>query len=208
MPAAQLVGFDLKLDPASVSFAWTPDRRRQYLLKDDVLVPISVDPMVWPSRFWQAHVPPGVGIPQRIGTVTVPPLTPGYNALGLWDSLERLEGFVSARRVPGSAPLVAILAWPGDRPMTLVGPSPETTQLDPWRSLGFDVADGSLVSGLVNCGYEPGERDALQARWAGQLNDAGLFSSLDAAFEFRDITDARVPEHAPFVVFELRSPAG
>jgi hypothetical protein len=208
MAAAQLVGFDLKLDPAGLSLAWTDERRRQYLLNDAVEVPLSVDPMVWPSRFWQASVPPGMGIPQRIGTIAVPALTPGYNALGLWDSLERLEGFVSTRRLPnGSAPLVAVLAWPGDRPMTLVGDSGQTKVIDTWPSLGFDVADGSLVSGLVNCGYEPAEREALQARWAARLNHVGLLSSLDAAFEFRDITDVRVPEHAPFVVFELRSPS-
>src|SRR5262249_12981778 len=71
MPAAQLVGFDLKLDPAAVSRSWTSERRGQFLLHEDVAEPISVDPMVWPSRFWQPHVPPGMGIPQRLGTVAV-----------------------------------------------------------------------------------------------------------------------------------------
>ena len=73
MPTAHLVGFDLKIEPAGLARAWTHERRSRFLLRDTIAEPLSVDPMIWPSRFWQPHVPPGMGIPQRVGTVAVPP---------------------------------------------------------------------------------------------------------------------------------------
>ena len=208
MPVPHLVGFDLKLEPAGLSRAWTHARRSQFLLRDTVAEPLSVDPTVWPSRFWQPHVPPGTGIPQRLGTVAVPALTPGYNHLGLWDSLDRLDAFAAASRI-ASLPrlLVAIVAWSGDRAEVPGGAGDVPADVAGWPTLGFDVADGSLVSGLVNCGYEPAERESLAEQFGPRLNASGLLRTPEAAFEFRDVADTRVPEHAPFMVFELRSPA-
>jgi hypothetical protein len=98
------------------------------------------------------------------------------------------------------------MAWPGDGAEALGGPGDVPEEVTGWRSLGFDVADGSLVSGLLNCGYEPPEREALGERFGARLNSSGLLKTAEAAFEFREVADARVPEHAPFIVFELRSP--
>jgi hypothetical protein len=208
MPVLHLVGFDLKLEPAGLSRVWTHARRSQFLLRDTVAEPLSVDPMVWPSRFWQPHVPPGMGIPQRLGTVAVPALTPGYNHLGLWDSLDRLDAFAAASRI-ASLPrlLVAVVAWPGNRAEAPGGAGDVPADVAGWPTLGFDVADGSLVSGLVSCGYEPDERETLAEQFGPRLNASGLLRTPGAAFEFRDVADIRVPEHAPFMVFELRSPA-
>jgi hypothetical protein len=208
MPTAHLVGFDLKLEPAGCARAWTRERRSQFLLRDTVAEPLSVDPTVWPSRFWQPHVPPGMGIPQRLGTVAVPALTPGYSHLGLWESLERLDAFAAVSRI-GHLPrlLVAVLALPGDRAQAPGGPGEVPADVAGWPSLGFDVADASFVSGLVNCGYEPIEREALAEQFGPRLNSSGLLKTAEVAFEFRDVAEARVAEHAPFMVFELRSPA-
>ena len=213
MPLAttpQFLGFDVRLDPVNLARGWTADRRRQYLLRDDIEVPISIDPMVWPSKFWQRHAPPGMGIPRHVGTVKVPDATPGFTVLGLWPELEDLTRFARDEGVkidPGT--LIAILAWPGDQ-QNLAGTSLETSapipDLASWTRLGFDVADHSFVSGLNNCGYEPDERASLAAAWRESLNQHGLLAELEAARRFADITDERVPEHAPFLVFELRTP--
>jgi hypothetical protein len=72
-----------------------------------------------------------------------------------------------------------------------------------WSLLGYDVADGALTSGLSNCGYDPSERPSLRRDWAGELNEHHLFEDPAAARAFRDVTDARVPEHAPFLVYCL-----
>ena len=47
--------------------------------------------------------------------------------------------------------------------------------VDPtWTFVGFDVADGTEISGLSNCGYGA-ELEELRAAWAPRLNDRGLF---------------------------------
>ena len=80
--------------------------------------------MVWPSKFWQRHVPPGMGMPRHLGTVAVPDATPGYTILGLWTDLDELRRFASQDAALPSMPeaLIAILAWPGDE-QDLAGPS-------------------------------------------------------------------------------------
>lgn len=72
-----------------------------------------------------------------------------------------------------------------------------------WRPLGFDIADGTTISGLSNCGYEADEADMLRSAWAARLNEHGLFDDVADALAFRAITDARVREHAPFAVYAM-----
>jgi hypothetical protein len=70
-------------------------------------------------------------------------------------------------------------------------------------SLGYDIADAALISGLSNCGYEPAEKEELENKWSSRLNQYGLLSTIEDAVELREITDRRVPEHAPFWIFEV-----
>jgi len=69
--------------------------------------------------------------------------------------------------------------------------------------LGYDVADDVMTSGLTNCGYSKEESGEIGQRWASQLNRHHLFDDVNLALQFKDITDARVHEHAPFFVFGL-----
>ena len=71
-----------------------------------------------------------------------------------------------------------------------------------WTFVGFDVADGTEISGLSNCGYGA-DVEELRATWAARLNDRGLVGVLEDAFAFREVTDARVPEHAPLTVYGI-----
>lgn len=76
--------------------------------------------------------------------------------------------------------------------------------------LGYDVADEVMTSGLSNCGYSNEERDVVRLCWASRLNRFHLFDDGDEALQFKDFSDARVPEHAPFFVFGIYrlAPAG
>jgi hypothetical protein len=85
-----------------------------------------------------------------------------------------------------------------------VVPEPLLDGSEDWPVVGYDVADASLLSGLMNCGYSQPERRALRPAWATKLNRSGLFDSVEDAFAFRAVTDSRVPEHAPFFVFAIR----
>lgn len=92
---------------------------------------------------------------------------------------------------------VAITQWggPGEPPVAgSEAPDPR------WERLGYDLAAG--VSGLSNCGYEDGDR-ARFADFAAALNAWHLFDDLPTGFAFRDVTNRRVPEHAPFGVVGL-----
>jgi len=71
-----------------------------------------------------------------------------------------------------------------------------------WTSVGFDVCDRSGTSGLMNCGYG-GEGSSLASAWRDRLNRYHLLVDLDAAAELRALTDLRVMEHAPFLVYGI-----
>ncbi|HEX8703058.1 MAG TPA: hypothetical protein VF815_29745 [Myxococcaceae bacterium] len=72
-----------------------------------------------------------------------------------------------------------------------------------WTFLGYDVADlGGSISGLMNCGFLPGQDDveALRAVWGPKLNSRHLFDDVADAVAFKDFSNHRVPEHRPFFV--------
>jgi hypothetical protein len=154
-----------------------------YRLRTEVEDILSVDTMVWPSAVLDA--------PSWIG-----PNAP------FWEDLDRLR---SAPLSSGANWIIAA-AWRSlGQEATKYGPYPEPTRpgrIDPaWTFLGFDIADPG-ISGLSNCGYGQ-ERQVLATEWGPHLNRYHLFEDLDRAFAFRAITNARVPEHAPFFVIGL-----
>lgn len=157
---------------------------RQFLLRDDVHWPLSIDRWTWPS------------------IVTDRPAWIGPNS-PLWESLDELESHLEDFGQPYT---LICASWHTERgeQQGMVGPY-EIADLEPdkdWRFLGFDIADPS-TSGLSNCGYRPDEHDALAAQWAARINEHHLIPDLNDAFEFRRMTNARVPEHAPFFVIGL-----
>jgi hypothetical protein len=196
MIASALLGFDARVAGADRP-PWDATRRARYLLRPDVTAPASTDRLAWPSVFDLAGAP-------------APPAWTGANAT-VWDDLERLRAFVS-ERWPRPVPSHATVAvtWVSDRGFVEAGeagpyrePTKPPATAAEWSLLGFDVADGSLLSGLMNCGYDAAEVDDLRVRWGRRLNDHGLFGSIGDALAFRAVTDARVPEHAPFFVYGL-----
>ena len=76
-------------------------------------------------------------------------------------------------------------------------------QAQGWLPLGYDVCDSVLASGLLNCGYSDGEQELFANRWGSKVNRWHLFDFAEDAFKFAELTDSRVPEHAPFGVFRL-----
>lgn len=175
-------GADVRVDPFGDS-DWTAERRSTYLLRPEVAFPLSVDPNVW------ARAP---------GDITYPlPWTP------VKDVQKRAAALSSEHRVCVAVFAAAAQGHAEEEELRSGTGADTALAVDPaWTFVGFDVADGTEVSGLSNCGYGD-ELELLRAAWAPRLNDRGLFGVLEDAFAFRKVTDARVPEHAPFTVYGI-----
>jgi len=203
-----LLGFDARemfLDGAST---WPAARRAQYLLRDDVARPKSVDTAVWPNIF-------GDGLPEDIArTVGLPqvplPAWRGPNR-ELWDDLTRLAETLGP--LANHAHRIVAVAWASadgfSKHASSGAPYREKTVPDAlgpeWRLLGFDVADAYFTSGLSNCGYTESERTSLRPLWAGRLNEHHLFVDVRHALAFCGVAESRAPEHAPFLVYAIRA---
>jgi hypothetical protein len=211
MVQERLLGFDAREPESAAGSRWDEARRQRFLLRVDAPLPLSVDDTVWPSLFDSGQ---GIGLPpgerEQLGLAGLPlPSWVGPNT-GLWEDLFRLRQQLAAGG-PAARPYVIVaVSWVSDDGFAnagSVGPYLDTTSpesLDPgWRLLGFDVADGSRLSGLANCGYAPEEAPGLRAQWAKELNENHLFADAHSALRFRDLADARVKEHAPFFVYGL-----
>ncbi len=157
------------------------DRRAQFLLRRDVPSVRSVDTLVWER-------PPGLPrppVPER-----------------LWPDLSALSAAAHALDRAGTV-VVRITALGEDAPtpesLDPAGPPPAGT----YDLLGYDVADYDLLSGLTNCGYSPEEAASLAPIWAPLLNEWHLFGNPGDAMAYADVTEKRVPEHAPFYAYGI-----
>lgn len=211
----KLLGFDIREQWLAIDELWRAHRRARYLLRDDVRKPLSTDTLVWPSVFdtGQGHAfPAEIRGQLQSGNIPAPDWI-GPNA-GIWDDLGGMRwtfsSFIAGRQTADRTCAMVAITWlsgqfqPGD-----AGPYAEPTvpavRAPEWQLLGYDVSDGSLLSGLTNCGYLEEEKEELSGIWSPHLNTHHLFIEPDAAFRFREVTDQRVREHAPFFVFGVYS---
>jgi hypothetical protein len=202
-----LLGFDLrKCGGDYLDGFWLSQYRREYLLRPDVRWPLSVDPLVWPS-FFDLTSRPEYRSSDAIG---ITPTTTVQLGVKLWDDRAAMERAFSEHA--GDQTCVVRLAVELCLEHDLAK-DPEWNFLDGslpaaeremrnWTSVGYDVADRYLLSGLLNCGYSQEQLVEL-ARWSERLNDFGLLDEVESATEFRRVTEKRVPEHAPFFVYRL-----
>ena len=191
-----VLGFDLR--PAEVP-AWDEGRRKLFLLRQDIARPLSIDVLVWPSLFARAG---------EQGTEDIPvPDWIGPNA-SLWENLEEMRAWLDARDVDRSGAAVVAVGWLSKLGFSdPQGPYPEAGKPSRpqggWELLGYDVADRWLLSGLSNCGWERAEVRPPAAWSNARLNEHHLFQHPEAAFEYVEAANSRVPEHAPFFVYSL-----
>lgn len=209
----RLLGFDAREMWIDVGFLWPEERRSGFLLREDVSKPLSTDIIVWPSIFDYGD---GIAMPnaerERYGMVGLEvPSWIGAN-VGLWEDLTRMQRHIVDSTKSNAKPhwVIAVSWFSKDgfsKGGSICGPHLEPTSPSvrdgAWNFLGFDVSDGSLLSGLSNCGYGEEDIRVLRPRFQPYLNENHLFSDLAKAFEFSDLTNQSVPEHAPFFVYGL-----
>src|SRR6266849_4877904 len=56
---------------------------------------------------------------------------------------------------------------------------------------------------IVERAYSEEERQRLRPEWQTRVNDLGLLTSTEGGIKFKEISNTRVPEHAPFWVYRL-----
>ncbi len=196
-PAGMVLGYDVRERWCPLERLWPAPRRQQFLLRTDVAKPLSADVTVWPGVFADPQLDwleePGLGS----NGVPVPSMR-GW-VQNLWQSLAAIVAALPEHGGP-----VDIIAVTSPVPWHFAVPVSEPPGLDDsWDLLGYDVVDGWLLSGLMNCGYEEHEVDTLRSRWARLLNAHHLFGAEGDAAAFVVVSDARVREHAPFRVCGL-----
>ena len=192
---------------------WNDDRRDGFLLRPEIDMPASVDPLVWPSLFTY----PGDFIarhPDGLARIQVTPEHILQRALGLWPEFESMANVLAAAEeehdliesgISIAITLVDLVSHERDTAWSALidlGAEAEPPP-DGWTLMGYDVADGGFISGLSNCAYDRIERDAFKHIWASRLNGFGLLRSTSEAAEFRELSNRRVPEHQPFYVYGL-----
>ncbi len=209
----KLLGFDARkmwLDP---KLHWDRERRADFLLRMDAGPVLSTDELVWPSVFNSHQLPLasesrleelGLTGPQR-------PRWIGPN-IPLWEDLDRLKAQLLAvdLEIRRTYWIIAITCLPQPDVVSQIKYGPYFEETNPsnlnqsWTLLGYDVSDGSLISGLTNCGYTEDDRQKQSLRLlSAALNPYHLFDSVQPADEFRKFTDKRVKEHAPFLIYGL-----
>jgi len=207
----QILGFDFRVaDWPGITAWWDEPRRAHYLLRPEVPWVASVDSAVLPSvfDFGNALNSPATGF----AISRLIPEGMHQQAFGLWRDLGAMQQAVSRQSLPKDATYmsIALTVIGDDLPATqwawddlLEERTNPPTVSQGWKLLGYDVADRSLLSGLSNCGYDGDEKPILTKTWPDKLNEVGLLRDLNDAMEFKDVTNRRVPEHAPFLVFGL-----
>lgn len=211
---SQLFAYDIRCAPASfVASHWSKASREMFLLRPEIKYPLSATERVWPSIF---NVRQGSSCSSPQGIVIEEEEDRSIDPLEQWKDLDEMVqaqgrrgsagcgiamGLVP-RRLCTSPPRSMINEW---LYKLVYGPCRPSSPAPDWQRLGYDVAADTLViSAISDCERtSPEEREEERARWAGCLNEFGLFEAMSDAGAFCVHANRRIPEHGPFLVFEL-----
>jgi len=192
----RIVGFDAR--EMWLTDNWSDDRKNSFLIRLDVSKPLSTDVLVWPAALDEE----GVGYIES------------YGYQGLWSELYNLRNAVNNAKFLQSkhyytVAITLLLDGISQYDLgiwdSLIQSDLPVAPEDTWTRIGIDVSDISLLSGLMNCGFDPMMEnvDYLRSKWSPYLNKYHLFSDYHAALEFKEFSNERVKEHAPFYLFGI-----
>lgn len=200
-----LLGFQLRVASKSEE-QWNSDRRKLYLLREEVTLSLSVHRNVWPSCENEKLLS-SLFIDYSADFCSAPNGLSVYNLKesSIVDKPSRYNDAFLIGITVVDEPINTARELKVNRDILDIPYSIEQLLRLGWICLGYDVADQWLTSGLMNCGYESKEKVLLVNRFAHLLNEFHLFNSVDVAIEFSVDCNERVPEHAPFIVYGIWS---
>lgn len=201
MLSEQLLGYDAREMWLNYLEEWSADIRAECLLKQNLIKPLSMNRIIWPSVMETVFPFAEIMAQYRIGWY------------GLWNALPLMQAHFAAIWTVDVQPywMIAVTivveeqqeeeqeAYSIDRKWL------NPNQIDPtWTFLGYDVAgDFDHWSALTNSCYDRDEAQFLQDKWAAKLNSYHLFENMGDAVEFAEWADLRHTVLAPFDVFGL-----
>lgn len=219
------IGFDALAAPDAVDWKRpTFNEREMFFIRPEISSPVSVNRPICPSIF-QPEIQT-IGKTELLLTQFSPSFpavrttlhsSPDWpesdvNILGLWSNLDRMLSWLRERPtfrkfvwfpvaiavfLDDASVLAPLWQEVSDNGIIPSAPPPQ------WSSLGYDVADEAQNSALSNCKFEEREMVEARLRWRSHLNQHGLLDDLAAAAQFVLFSNKRVPEHAPFFVYEI-----
>jgi len=192
-----ILGFQSRVAPQKLK-PWDTERRRNYLLRENIIVPLSVDIAVWPlSRN------------EELLFELFPNYSHDANGAPNGLNLFRLSSplLTAHQSLYDDSYLIAISAC-SDVSIRLkkqhfiedAAINIDDLERNGWTCLGYDVTDQWFYSGLMNCGYEEDQKATLSKCYSGDINEFGIFISEESAISFCSISNSRVPTHSPFFV--------
>ncbi len=196
-----LLGFDAREMWLNFTEDWPEERQRRFLLRRDIIKPLSTYNGVWQSVF--------------DAQTSLQPPEWEHPIMGLWNNLatllEYLDTAWSARTHPYW--LIAVTLYrEGHERESMVERTARSVDITPalrdpsWALLGYDVCDEWLLSGLTDLAWGDGSPEEVQAicqKYLPSLNEYHLFTSVDSAAEFIPLAEEGARAHAPFFVFGL-----
>lgn len=210
--ASQLIGYDIRRAPSTyLSTRWGSAERERFLIHPDTPCPLSVDRLVWPSRFRLESTPPGLlSAPDDI-VLTSDPRHRYFKLFDLWDDMDEMVSEYRPTEPGDCGVAIGILppppesepandAWWHAIKGCTVHPSHRQAT---WESLGYDIANSGFTSALSSCGRTPQERAESEMRWRAHLNAYGLFMSFSEAALFCLDANSKIADDGPFYVFEI-----
>jgi hypothetical protein len=201
-----VIGFDAREMWLGLD-AWTPERKRSFLLRQDIEKPLSTDTMVWPSLF-HSHRTVISGSEIITGSVLDLEFPIEYRTIdNLWIQLSTMQGYLD--KLPtnenNSYWVIAIAELMSFEDKETLKPTHPVRPLEidsSWKLLGFDVSQTNLSSGLTNERYDATEIETLRTRWSPHLNKYHLFSEEKRANEFAAWADRDIG-HAPYHIYAI-----
>jgi hypothetical protein len=187
----KVVGYDAR-EAIKKESNWATERKETYLLKDDVIKPLSIDPHVWP-----------IYSEEKL-QATRNMLSNDYK---MWDSLDLLIDNLPSDKFKSDYSVAAftIVLNAGETDgyqKYFMPPVTSPSAIDAnWTFMGFDIADTGLISGITNYGYEQNSASILKKKWRNELNKYHLLKRIESAYEFKKITCERTVEHNSFFLY-------
>lgn len=170
---------------------WSESRRSAYLLRQDVLAPLSVDEFCWPSVF-ESSASQVLGL----SCFKVPAKDQYLRRNSTyWDSLVRLESALPDEIAASmTQKVVQVVKCSGK-------PNIDGNLHDGFIPVGYDVAGLGLRSSLSNCAFSREEQLDLKRQYANELNGYHLFPEWLSANDYVQESNRMVPEHSPFFAY-------